>query len=85
MCHHCLATNVFTFCEFYRTFVSLQNLNIISVVFLPEPPNWWGGVQGLFRVADDNGRPCVTETSAKLCWDPPRSDGGAHVTGYFLE
>nr|CAB3264166.1 myomesin 1 [Phallusia mammillata] len=50
-----------------------------------KPPNWWGGVQGLFRVADDNGKPCVTKNSIKICWEAPKSDGGSNITGYFLE
>ncbi|XP_039260669.2 myomesin-1-like isoform X1 [Styela clava] len=50
-----------------------------------KPPNWWGGVQGLIRVADEKGRPCVTKNSVKICWDPPTTDGGSSVTGYFLE
>ncbi|XP_076813734.1 uncharacterized protein LOC143460109 isoform X2 [Clavelina lepadiformis] len=50
-----------------------------------QPPNWWGGVQGIFRVADDKGKPCVTKNSIKLCWEPPSTDGGSRVTGYYLE
>nr|XP_002121915.1 titin isoform X2 [Ciona intestinalis] len=50
-----------------------------------KPPNWWGGVQGLFRVADHEGKPCVTKKSIKVCWEAPSSDGGSNVTGYYLE
>lgn len=50
-----------------------------------EPPNWWGGVQGIFRVANEKGRPCVTKNSVKVCWDAPTTDGGASILGYFLE
>lgn len=50
-----------------------------------KPPAYYGPVQSFFRVALEDGKPCVTKNSIKVCWDAPQRDNGASVLGYHLE
>lgn len=49
------------------------------------PPFWYGNALSFFRLSRTDGKPDVTKTSVKVAWEEPQRDGGAPITGYYLE